>query len=561
MTMLVLTGLMLAMPFAVRYLIDDLVPRLVAEVKQTGSVDMWPIIWFGAFLIGVYLSYVLFGLVRDYLAGKVGASIIADMRSQLFDHLSRVPLRFYQETNIGEIMSRLMSDVQRVQGLLTVTFLMLLTNILMLLAVFVVILVVDWKLTLVAIIPVPLTIFLSSKFGRKLHGVTRVLQETIAKLSGRLQETFSAMRTIRAFAQERRESRRVGGVLHNLIGLYVKNSVLNSLASNLVHFVNMVAPIVILSWGTYLIAGGSLTLGALMMFYMLVSYLYSPVQDLATVNVEIQSSMAAVNRIFEYLDIREDIPEDPNPIAPAEVRGEIAFDHVGFAYSDNGFRMDDLVLSIGAGEKVAIVGPSGSGKTTLINLLLRFFDPQRGQITIDGKDIRRLALKTLRSKIGLVDQEPILFKASIRENISYGDPDADFDRVVRAARIANIHDFISHLPKGYDHEVGERGVTLSGGERQRICLARALLKNPPIVLLDEATSALDTRSEQLIQDALEEALKDKTAIIIAHRLATVRHADRIVAMENGRIADQGTHEELLKRSPLYRELAKKQLRI
>lgn len=558
-TMAVLTALMLAMPFAVAYMIDDLIPNLVAETQRTGQVDMTPILLFAAFLAGIYLANTLFGLGRDYIAGKVGASIIADMRSQMFEHLCRVPLRFYQKNQVGEIMSRLMSDVQRVQGLLAVTLVMFLTNVLMLAAVLAVLLSTNWQLTLVALVPVPLSIFISNRFGRRLHVILNRLQEKIAQLSGHLAESFGAIRTIRAFAQERREKRKLDRLMGDLTGLYIVNSVTNSLAVNFVHFINMIAPVVILSWGTYLVAGGSMQLGQVIAFYMMTAYLFSPVQDLATMAVQVQAEMAAVYRIFEYLDIQPAVTEDANPATMGKVEGRIAFEEIRFAYEDNDFALCDLTLTVEPGETVAIVGPSGSGKTTIINLLLRFFDPHRGTISIDGMDIRRLAVKELRANIGLVDQDPVLFKGSIRENIAYGDEEATAEQVAAAARIANIHDFIERLPNGYETEVGERGVTLSGGERQRVCLARAVLKNPPIMLLDEATSALDTRNEELIQVALEKALKGKTAIIIAHRLATVRHADRIIVLDGGGIVAQGTHEQLLACSPLYKELAQKQL--
>ncbi len=559
--MIGLTALVLALPYAVRYMIDTLIPRLTQEAQTSGSVEMSPVIMFGLLLAGIYLANVLFSLVRDYLAGRIGASIMADMRSQLFGHLANVPMRFYQHNQVGEIMSRLMSDAVRMQSLLTTTLLTFLTNVLILIAVTVALLRENWMLTIIAIIPVPLSVLFSQKFGVKLHHVNIRLQETIARLSGRLQESFSAIKTIRAFAQERREHKRLDGVLGSLTGLYIKNSVLNSLAVNLVHFVNSIGPLMILTYGTWLAAGGRFSLGDILMFFMLASYLYSPVQDLATINVEVQSSMASVVRIFEYLDIPPAIVEDPNPVTLAEVRGDISFENVRFAYGNGDFRIQDLSLSIHAGEKLAIVGPSGSGKTTIINLLLRLIDPDDGTITLDGVDIRRLGVGALRRSIGLVDQDPLLFMATVKDNIAYAEPDADLDRVMQAAKIANIHDVIMKLPEGYDHVIGERGVTLSGGEKQRVCLARAILKNPPIMLLDEATSALDTRSEQLIQDALVRALDGKTAIIIAHRLATVRHADRILVMDDGRITDQGTHEQLLESSVLYRELANKQLRI
>ena len=555
MSMLAALGLML--PMAIQYMIDTLIPGLTENAAN--GIDLKPVILFGVFLISIYLLNVFFSLGRDYLATRIGANIIKDMRLELFAHLERVSLRFFQTHQVGEIMSRLLADVNRVQQLLTNTLLALLANILFLLAILVYLLQVNWVLTLVALIPVPLTILLSNTFGRRLHDITRKMQETIAQFSARLQETFTAVRTVRAFGQEKREEERVGDVLTDLTGLYVRNAVTTSLSYNFVHFINMIGPVVVLAWGTYLVAGGSIKLGALMAFYILLTYLYQPVQDLASVNVEIQSAMASVNRIIEYLDLPPAVTQDPQPVILQQARGAIELRNVNFAYEDSDFGIENMSLSIRPRETVAIVGPSGAGKTTVINLIMRFFDPDSGAVTLDDVDLKRLDLYQLRRYMGLVDQDATLFKTTIRENIAYADPTVSLETIEKAARIANIHDFIAGLSKGYDTLVGERGVTLSGGEKQRLCLARAMLRDPAIVILDEATSALDSNSEQLIQQALQQVLAEKTAIIIAHRLATVRHADRIIVMDKGRIVDEGTHQGLLTSSPLYRELANKQL--
>jgi ABC-type multidrug transport system fused ATPase/permease subunit len=554
-----LAAVVLALPLAVKYLIDDLIPSLIQN--QADGVSVMPVIYFGLFLIGIYLGQVIFSYFRDYLAGYIGANIIADMRSELFAHLESLSLKFHQTHQVGEIMSRMLSDVNRIQNLLTVTVLMLLTNILLLVAIMAYLLATNWLLTLVAIIPVPLTILLAGKFGKKLHQISKNLQETIARFSARLQESLLSVKTIQAFGQEKTELGKVNGIMGGLTRLYVKASVTNSIATNFINMINMIGPVVVLSWGTYLIAGGTMKLGTLMAFYMLLTYLYSPIQSLASMHIEVQSAMASVNRIFEYLDIPPGVAEVENPVSLHDTKGRISLEKVSFTYNKGGFAVDNLSLDIKEREKVAIVGPSGSGKTTLINLIMRFFDPQSGAITLDGIDIRKLSLQCLRENISLVDQEPLLFRTTIFSNIAYSKQDATLDEVISAARAANIHDFIAGLPGGYNSEVGERGVTLSGGEKQRVCLARAILKNPSILILDEATSALDSRSEHLIQESLKKILADKTAIIIAHRLATVQHADRIIAIDNGRIVDEGKHEELLEKSPLYRELAKRQLKI
>jgi len=556
LVMMCMAGLALAIPAAVKYMIDDLIPGLVATSEN--GIDWEPAVWFGALLMGIYLARVLVSLVQDYLATRIGASIICDMRSELFGHLETVSLLFYQKNQIGEITSRILSDVSRVQNLLAVTLLMFLQNIIMLVGILVFLLWVNWKMTLVAIIPVPLTITLSHFFGVKVHVIARKLQETIARLHGRIQESLTGIRTIRAFGKEDTERGRMDGVMLTLKDLYIRNTIVTSLAHSLVHFVNMLGPVVVLAWGTYLIAGGTMKLGSLMAFYMLLTYLYEPVQDLASINVDVQAAMASVNRVFEYLDLPPAVQEAKDPVVLKDVRGTVRLEHVSFRYNEGGFGIEDLSLEMRSGETVAVVGPSGAGKTTLVNLIMRFFDPSAGRVTSDGVDLRQIELKALRRYVSLVDQDPMLFKMSIFDNIAYANADATVEDVEQAARIANIHDFITGLDEGYGTEVGERGVTVSGGEKQRLCLARAVLGDPPIIILDEATSALDSKSEELIQQAMKKLLVGKTGIVVAHRLATVRHADRIIVMDGGQIVDEGTHEGLIDSSPLYRELASRQ---
>ncbi|MCB2230560.1 ABC transporter ATP-binding protein/permease [bacterium] len=559
LVMMVIAALTLVLPGAVRYLIDDLIPSLVAHAGE--GPDLQPIVLFGLFLVGVYLAHVLFSWLRDYLAGYIGARIIADMRSELFAHLQSLSLSFHQNNQVGEIMSRILSDVARVQYLLTSTLLMFFTNILMLVAILVYLLNVNWYLTLIAIVPVPLTIVITSVYGRRLHTLNRTLQETIAALSGRMQESFSGIKTVKAFGQEEREAKRLGSVIDRITKLYVRISVNTSLSVNVVQFISMLGPIVVLAWGTYLIAQGQMQLGALIAFYMLLAYLYSPVEGLASTHIEVKSAMASVDRIFEYLDIPPSVVQSANPVVLVEPRGEIELRDVSFSYGgSSGFRMEHLNLRVAAREKIALVGPSGSGKTTIINLIMRFFDPDRGSVTLDGVDLRSLSLASLRNAISIVDQEPLLFRATIRENICYGIPEASASEVESAATIANIAAFIDSLPDRYEHIVGERGVTISGGEKQRLCLARVILKDPSVVILDEATSALDSNSEYLIQQALEKVLADKTAIIIAHRLSTIKHVNRIIALDRGEIVDEGRHDVLMERSSLYRELVERQLR-
>ena len=555
--MAIVAGLALALPRAIQYMIDVLIPSLANSPGH--EVDVHRIAQFGAVLLALYLGNVVFSWIRDYIAGVVGAGIIRNVRLKLFRHLERLSLKFHQEHQVGEIMSRLLNDVLRMQNLLSETLLALIMNMLLLAAILIYLLNVNGLLTLVAVIPVPLTILASDRYGKKIHTLISQLQGQAAVLSARVQERLLGIKTVKAFGQEDREAARLDVTLKELFHLSVQNSVAMSLAANLVQLINMLGPIVVLAWGVYLVATGAMKLGELIAFYILLTYLYAPVQGLAQTNIQVQSAMASVDRVFEYLEIEPEIVEADEPISLSKVAGEIRFERVSFSYGNQKFQLSDLSFSIQPKEKVAIVGGSGSGKTTIVNLLMRFFDPSSGRILIDGVDLKTLAIDTIRRQIALVDQDPLLFRGTIHDNIAYGNPYVTTEEIISAAQIANIHDFIMSLPDGYDSEIGERGVTVSGGERQRLCLARAVALNPAVLILDEATSALDANSEQLIQESLKRILIDKTALVIAHRLATIQHVDRIIVLENGRIIDEGTHAALAARCPLYQELARKQM--
>jgi subfamily B ATP-binding cassette protein MsbA len=443
--------------------------------------------------------------------------------------------------------------------MLTVTLLMICTNVLMLAGILAYLLYTNWMLTLVAVLPVPLTILTTHKLGNRLNRLIADVQQRMADLSARLQEALTGVKTIKAYGQEERENRRIDGVLTDLNPVLVKASVTSSLGVNLAQFINMTGPIVVLAWGVFLVATGEMLLGQLIAFYILLTYLYSPVRGLAETHIQVKSAMASAERVFEYLDISPEIREVGTPVNLEAVRGEIRLSDVSFRYKPSGFGIDNLSLVVRSNETIGLVGPSGSGKTTIINLIMRFFDPQAGKVTLDGIDLRELSIKSLRSRMALVEQDPLIFHMSVRDNIAFGHPEATDNEVEDAAKAANIHDYIISLPDGYQTMIGERGVTISGGERQRLCLARAIVKNPSILILDEATSSLDSNSEQLIQASLRAILADKTAIVIAHRLATIQHVDRIVTLDSGRIVDEGTHGELIERCALYRELAQKQL--
>ncbi len=466
LAMAIIAVLQLALPAAIQYMIDSLIPSLT---ENSSDPTAWhKSAFFAAALISVYVIILLLSWLRDYLAAKIGGSIIADIRSQLFEHLEMISLKFYQKHQVGEVMSRMMSDVSRIQDLFTNSLLSLLTNVLFLTGILIYLFSLNWYLTLIALTPLPLTIYLTHRYGLKMNSISRTLQEVVAELSGRLQERLVGLKTIKAFGREREERKRVDTVLEKLKVIYIKYSVNQSLARNFVQILSFAGVIVFLSIGAYLVATGSMKLGQLMAFFVLLTWLNMPIQALASANVEIQSIMASVDRVFEYLDYKRDVVEATNPVSIPKARGVIVFDKVDFSYEDQGFRMENFNLTITAGEKLAIVGTSGGGKSTIVNLVMRFYDPQQGAVTLDGVDLRQLSIQSLRDNIALVDQDPLLFNASIFENIAYSDPSASRANVISAASVANIHEYIESLPLGYNTIVGERGITLSGGEKQRI---------------------------------------------------------------------------------------------
>ncbi len=548
--------LQLALPAALQYLIDSGIPEMITRRGQPGY---WhSAVYFCLVVVGVYVVVFFLSWLRDYLGARVGGSIIADIRSELFLHLERLSLKFHQEHQVGEIMSRAMSDVSRMQEVFTSILIGALANLMFLIAILGYLFATNWFLTLLALVPIPLTWYLTARFGRFMNRVSRQHQETTAELSARMQESLVGVKTIKAFGREVAELLRIESVLERLKAVIIRFSVTQSVSRTSVMILSFMGVIVVLSVGSYLIVIEQLTTGKLFAFFLVMAWMNNLVQGLASARVELQAIMASVDRVFAYLDEPVDIVDAAGAVTLKAVRGEVRFDNVGFSYDEKGFSIERFNLTIAPREKIAIVGPSGGGKSTIVNLIMRFYDPQQGSVLLDGVDLRQISLKSLRDHIALVDQEPLLFNGTIHENIAYGLAEAQREQVIAAAKVANVHEFISSLPGGYETLVGERGVTLSGGEKQRLCLARAVIKDPAVLILDEATSALDSISERLIQDALEKVVVDKTAIIIAHRLATVQKADRILTLKEGRIIDEGTHSELLQRSPVYRELAEKQ---
>jgi ATP-binding cassette, subfamily B, bacterial MsbA len=493
-----------------------------------------------------------------YLVNYAGFGLVTDLRNRLYDRILQRSIAFFSRHSTGALVSTVVNDIEKVQGTLSIALAEFLQQFFTLIFMVGVVIVLGHKLSLVLVIFIPFVIVSAGKIGRRVRSTTRKGQDKLADIQHILHETVTGNRIVKAFTMERWESVRFRNAARKLFRANLKSVAVQAVSSPLMDMIGAVAVALLLWLGRDQIKTGAMTAGGFIAFIIAVFKLYDPVRKIALFNNSLQQALGASSEIFRFLDEREEIQERPGAIPLPAFRERVRFEDVYFAYPCEGGEEPEILRGINletrAGEVIAIVGSSGAGKSTLVHLLPRFFDVTSGAITIDGHDVRDVTLASLRAQIGIVTQETILFNDTVRNNIAYGQPDVPQSAVVEAAKAALAHDFIQRLPEGYDTMIGERGLRLSGGERQRIAIARALLKNAPILILDEATSSLDTESEALVQAALQNLMTGRTAFVIAHRLTTVRHADRIVVLENGRIADSGTHEDLLTRLGTYRKL-------
>lgn len=508
-------------------------------------------------LLGAYVAKGLGRFGQSYLMASVGERVIARIRGELYAHIQSMPLAFFASLHSAELMTRVVTDVNRLARLSSTVLVMAVRHVGTIAALLIVMFLREWLLTLIAIAVFPLVGVTIRAIGRKLYKINKRTQQKIAELNVVLQESFTGTKIVKAFGRERLEQERFNHVNDRLLSLALQDRRVDEMAEPVMEILGALAIMGALWYGGYRVIAGALTPGEFFSFTAAVILLYGPVRQLSRMVNTVQQSIASVERVFEILDTPPAIVDAPDARALPGFAGSIVLEGAGFRYPEaEDWALRDISLTVRKGELVAFVGMSGAGKTTLMELLPRFHDVTAGRITLDGHDLRNVTVNSLRALIGIVTQDTFLFHDSVEYNIAYGKPGATQAEIERAARQAQAHDFIAALPEGYATSVGERGVKLSGGQAQRLAIARAFLKDPPILILDEATSDLDAESEFLVQQALSELMKGRTVLVIAHRLATVKHADRVVVVHAGGIAEMGTHDELMARSDgIYRRLA------
>jgi subfamily B ATP-binding cassette protein MsbA len=504
-------------------------------------------------IIGIFILKGVFDYGQAFLMSYVGQRIIADLREKIYNHIQSLSLSFFTRNPTGVLMSRILNDVNMIQGAVTDAVTGLLKDCFTLIGLVAVIFYRDWFLASVALVVFPVAVYPMVKFGKKLRSYSTRSQSAMANITTILLESITGTRIVKAFNMEDHERKRFAKENRRLFGILIKSVRVRAISHPLMEFLGGLGIAFIVFYGGRSVIRGEATPGTFFSFLAALLMLYEPVKRLSGINNTVQQGLAAAVRIFEVLDTVPEIRDQPKAQVLTRVSQAIEYRDVSFKYEDD-WVLENINLHIKVGEMVAFVGASGGGKSTLVNLLPRFYDVTSGKVLIDGVDIRELTAESLRSKIGIVTQTTILFNDTVRSNIAYGKIDQPFEEIVKAAQAAYSHGFIQNLPKGYETVIGEQGVKLSGGERQRISIARALLKNAPILILDEATSSLDSESEIEVQKALEYLMQGRTTLVIAHRLSTIRKADRIMVISNGTIVEEGTHEELLAKEGEYKKL-------
>ena len=544
LALLLSTGSGLVFPLVIVRLLET-----VTRTHDLGSLNALALL-----LVGVFLLQAGFSAVQSYLLASTGERIVYDLRTSLYRQLQRLSLDFYDERRVGDVVSRLTSDVTLLRALLTSNLTQLLSQLLTLVGAVVIVLRLDAGLTLFILALVPVLIVVAGVFGGRVQRVSRQVQDDLAGATVVAEEGLQGIRVVKSFGREAYETERYQGAAERTYRASLRMAVLQSLSMALMMFLGFSAIVAILWYGGREVVAGRLNLALMTGFLMYGVAIAGSLGGLANLYGQLRAAIGGVERVFELLDRRPSIADAPGAVPLPPIDGRLSFEDVTFRYQPDTPVLEHVSLEVRPHEVLALVGPSGAGKTTLVNLIPRFYDPVAGSIHIDGRDVRSVTQQSLREQIGIVPQETLLFGGTIRENIRYGKLDATDAELVAAARAANAHAFIMGFPLGYETVVGERGVKLSGGQRQRIAIARAILKDPRILILDEATNALDSEAEQLVQEALERLMANRTTIIIAHRLSTVNVADRIAVLDGGRLVELGSHDALLTQGGLYARL-------
>lgn len=550
-------GMGLSLPPAIAGLLGD-VPARIATYAQTNKLGVLTFVV--AFVLVVFILKGAVSIVDAYQMKWVAERIQADLRQEIYSHIHDMSLAYFTRTPTGEIMTRTTNDVTLVGASVTDLFRNAFREPLNMVGLIALLLIINWKLALLSLVVFPAALYPIVQFGRKMRKRGGQYLQRYTELTTLLQETISGIRIVKAFAMEAYERERFRAHNERLFRALMRISLVDCLTHPVMETLGAIGVVLAVWVGGYLVLTGELTAGGFVAFLGALGSLYQPIKRLSQVNNNVQQCMAGLTRIYQLLDTQPDVAEAPDATVLPAIQDRIEFVGVHFAYDADQPVLADLSLVAKMGQLVAIVGPSGAGKTTLVNLIPRFYDPTRGVVLIDGVDIRGVTLHSLRAQMGIVTQETILFDDTIYNNIAYGRSDISAARVEEAARLANAHEFIAALPDGYQTRIGERGVRLSGGQRQRLAIARAILKDPPILILDEATSSLDAESERVVQEALDRVMEHRTTFVIAHRLSTILRADTILVLKDGSIVETGTHASLLARPGVYAQLYETQLK-
>jgi len=549
LTMLGLVGAQLLIPWIIRQLID----RLTTQPLDQGTIDFITRISFIALII--FVARALMQFVRSYAAHKAGWGVVSDARRLVYQHIQKLSLRFYEDKQTGQLMSRIINDTDLFERMIAHALPDVIVNGITLVGVTVILLSMNINLTLLTLIPIPIIILALIGYSKLVRPAFRNRQQSIGELNAVLNDSLSGIREVKAFAREEDALDKVDDKIQLVLHKNLRALKLMAIFNPIFDFAAGIGQLLVIFFGARMAIAGTLSIANLVAFFLYLDSFYTPVRNLGNSMEAVQESLAGFERIADILTVSPEIASPAEPHTFLEpIQGNVRFENVHFYYNQGEDVLTDINLDVPAGSTVALVGPTGVGKTTLVSLIPRFYDVIEGKVSIDGVDVREIDLDLLHQSVSMVLQDVFLFHGTVRENILFGKPSATEEEMIRAAEIANASEFIDHMPNGYDTLIGERGVKLSGGQKQRLSIARAVLKDSPILILDEATSSVDTETELLIQQALERLIQGRTTIIIAHRLSTVRNADRIVALEGSKIVEAGNHEELLARKGLYHKL-------